>query len=174
MMNKEDKKAEIDNYRFMSETIKPQPFDVSGFLKKAATILAGGVLLCAGVIIALTLFFPNMAEELDVLAKMTDEESEKYLGISGTAIFEKQADKKGIPYGIYVNDVMYDSPAMDAGVQNGDIIHALNEEEAVTVSAYNRILQNLQVGDPVLLSLYRLDAEGQYVDMDLKLIIEEK
>lgn len=175
-MSEKEKRMESEDYRFMKETIKPRPFDRRKFAKKVMGIIAGGVLLGACAIFVISVLYPDAAKELE-LDTLTDDSQEdviKYLGISGTTISEKQAKKKDIPNGIYVDEVAYDSPAMNAGVQKGDIIHALNEEETLTMPAYTEKLQSLDAGEEVLLSLYRQDAGGQYVDMNMELTIEEK
>lgn len=39
------------------------------------------------------------------------------------------SEKKGIPIGVFVEQVEVDSPAMQVGIQNGDVIIELNGEK---------------------------------------------
>ena len=45
-----------------------------------------------------------------------------YIGIYGVDVSEDMKEQ-GLPKGVYVKEVEVDSPAMAAGIQNGDITH---------------------------------------------------
>ena len=97
-----------------------------------------------------------------------------YIGIQGATISKYQSENLNIPRGVYVDSVEEDSPAMTAGVQSADIIHALNGEEITSMDEYSSILQNLIKGSRVKLEVYRKNPYGTYVNVELKVVIKEK
>lgn len=105
---------------------------------------------------------------------LSNGENIRYIGIRGVTISDEQAEGLDIPRGIYVDSVDSDSPAMVAGIQSGDIVHALNGTEVNSVQTYAAQLQKLNEGDRAVISLYRRDRDGEFADMDLKVTIEER
>ena len=85
-----------------------------------------------------------------------------------------EADSCDIPRGVYVDAVEEDSPAMTAGVQNADIVHALNGKEISSMNRYSAILQSLVKGSRVKLEVYRKNPYGTYVNVELNVLIKEK
>ena len=73
-----------------------------------------------------------------------------------------------------VDAVEEDSPAMTAGVQNADIVHALNGKEISSMNRYSAILQSLVKGSRVKLEVYRKNPYGTYVNVELNVLIKEK
>ena len=63
-------------------------------------------------------------------------ESVPYIGISGTAVTNEIAKQQSMPTGMYVVEVDVDSPAMEAGIQNGDIIQDVNGTAIMNTSTY--------------------------------------
>ncbi|MDC7288237.1 S1C family serine protease [Blautia schinkii] len=105
---------------------------------------------------------------------LSNSEPIRYLGIHGASISDTQAEAMDIPKGIYIDSVENDSPAMVAGLQNGDIIRVLNGKKTRNMQSYTTYLQKLNTGDKVKLTLARKSAGGQYVDMDFEVTIEER
>ena len=94
--------------------------------------------------------------------------------IQGTTISKYQSENLDIPRGVYVDAVEEDSPAMTAGVQNADIVHALNGKEISSMNRYSAILQSLVKGSRVKLEVYRKNPYGTYVNVELNVLIKEK
>ena len=61
-----------------------------------------------------------------LLESMANGEDICYIGIMGATISSYQSENLDVPRGVYVDAVDEDSPAMTAGIQNGDILHALD------------------------------------------------
>ena len=59
-----------------------------------------------------------------------------------------------------------DSPAMNAGLQTGDIISSANGTEVFTRTGFTRILLSAQPGDMMPMHIFRPSGEG-YSEMDL-------
>lgn len=109
-----------------------------------------------------------------LLEGMANGEDICYIGIQGATISKYQSENLDIPRGVYVDTVEEDSPAMTAGVQNADIVHALNGEEICSMGEYSAILQSLVKGSRVKLDVYRKNPYGTYVNVELNVLIKEK
>lgn len=109
-----------------------------------------------------------------LLESMANGEDICYIGIQGMTISEYQSKNLDIPRGVYVDSVEEDSPAMTAGVQNADIVHALNGEEIISMDEYSSVLQNLVRGSRVKLEVFRKNPYGTYVNVELTVTIKEK
>ena len=109
-----------------------------------------------------------------LLEGMANGEDICYIGIQGTTISKYQSENLDIPRGVYVDAVEEDSPAMTAGVQNADIVHALNGKEISSLNRYSAILQSLVKGSRVKLEVYRKNPYGTYVNVELNVLIKEK
>lgn len=69
-----------------------------------------------------------------LIEQLSNNEDLIYLGVRGQDISSSLSQKTGIPTGIYVNSVEEDSPAMNAGFQNGDVIVKVGNESVETLS----------------------------------------
>lgn len=106
-----------------------------------------------------------------LLEKLTNGEKICYAGIIGSTITMEQSQQLDIPQGVYVDRVEQNSPAMTAGIQSGDIIHAFGDQEIATMQEYSRILQHTEPGTRMKINLYRKNTE-EYVDVELNIIVQ--
>ena len=116
----------------------------------------------------------SIAELRPLIENLSNGEQIRYLGILGASIKKPQAEKLNIPQGIYVEGVESASPAMIAGIQNGDIIVEINGQETESMMDYMTELQNLNVGEQAELVVCRKGTEGKFVEMEFEMTIEEK
>lgn len=93
-----------------------------------------------------------------------------WLGITGTTVTEEIEEAQGIPAGVYVQQVQADSPAMEAGIQSGDVITGMGKETIATLSAYHAQLMKQEVGSTVKLKGMRM-GNGGYVDVEYTVTI---
>lgn len=94
--------------------------------------------------------------------------SRPYIGISGSDLSEKIAERYNLPVGIYVESISEDSNAKDSGLKKGDVITAINGNKVTTMQELNAIKNKLQIGDTVTLTVYR---SGQ--DLEIKITLTE-
>lgn len=87
-----------------------------------------------------------------------------YLGIRGQDIDSDLMDKTGIPKGIFVNAVEEDSPAMESGIQNGDVIVKIGETAVDTLEKMRRQLNKYKPEQKIRITAMRKGAEG-YVEI---------
>jgi len=92
-----------------------------------------------------------------------------YIGVQYSMIDETTAAMYDVPSGAFVESVINNSPAGDAGVEDGDIITEI-EGNAVT-SSLTAMLQEYEIGDSITLKIWRMDqnGDGKYVEVAVTL-----
>ncbi len=93
-----------------------------------------------------------------------------YAGIYGMDVTEELA-AKGMPQGVYVREVAADSPAMEAGIQSGDVIVGIDGEAIGSLANYHNILLKKSEGSTIELRGCRQGAGDEYVEIDFKVIV---
>ncbi len=80
-----------------------------------------------------------------------------YMGVSTVTITPDIAAQNGLPveYGSYVGAVEPNGPAETAGIQEGDIILGINDQQIGEDLSFNQILFSFQPGDVVQVSIQR-------------------
>lgn len=99
-----------------------------------------------------------------LVEKLMRGENPGYFGIEGEAF---SSDKAGVDYkgsGVYVTKVKSDFPAMDAGIQSGDILTEINGEKVTDVSEFQNEILKYTVGDKIQVTLMRRGG-GEYKEM---------
>lgn len=109
----------------------------------------------------------------DIIEFLSNAQGVPYIGISGINVTEDM-EGQGLPKGVYVKKVETDSPAMSAGIQNGDIITALNNKEIMNMEKYHELLMKKAGGDQIVLKGCRQGTGGEYVDIDFTVTIGTK
>ena len=99
-----------------------------------------------------------------LIEQLSNSEDLVYLGVRGQDISSSLSQKTGIPTGIYVNSVEEDSPAMDAGIQNGDVIVKVGNESVETLTRLRTRLDQSKKDQKIKVTAMRKGAEG-YVEI---------
>lgn len=95
---------------------------------------------------------------------MANGEKVPYVGVLGTEVTEEISKEQGVPRGVYVREVVADSPAMEAGLLNGDIITKVGKEKIMTIAAYQGAVSDCKVNEKVQIEVMRRGKNG-YVEM---------
>jgi S1-C subfamily serine protease len=74
---------------------------------------------------------------------------------------EKAVRSYGIAKGVVVRAVRPHSPAADAGLEAGDIITKVNDQDIVGVADLQRVLNHARIGDTITFSVRRREGEVQ-------------
>ena len=93
-----------------------------------------------------------------------------YIGITGISVPEKVNQEQQIPYGAYITNVTFNSPAMMAGLQKGDIVVGADESTIKNYSDLERVLYNGNVGQMVTMKIMR-QSQGTYKEMEMDIIL---
>ena len=106
-----------------------------------------------------------------------------YIGISGINVDQATAKRNDISEGIYVAQVLQNSPASKAGIEKGDIITGIEKTEGEYVAIIDRkeairyAIENGRIGDVIILAgkgheTYQ-EIKGVKYDMDDRVLIAE-
>ena len=113
-----------------------------------------------------TLAAVSISELKGVIELLSNDKSVPYLGLVISTVTDDIAEDYHMPKGVYVRDVAFDSPAMQAGFQRGDVITAINGEAVVAVEDYEKMLRGLTVEDVVHITYERQGAE-EYIPLEI-------
>lgn len=94
-----------------------------------------------------------------LLEHLSNNQDVVYLGLKGVSVTD-EAQKNGVPEGIYITEVEMDSPAMKGGIQSGDVIQAINGQRVETMSELSHVLQRLSNKQNISMEGQRLTKDG--------------
>jgi serine protease Do len=97
-----------------------------------------------------------------------------YIGVLGSTVTDQIAEQYDLPKGVYVKEVTMDSPAMDAGLQSGDVIQSVNGSDITTVLTLSNALLALEPGETYPIDIMREGTNGyQRITCDVKVGVLE-
>ena len=102
------------------------------------------------------------------------EDEQAYLGISGQTIDSSMAAQFHMPTGVYVQQVMSNSPAKSAGMSAGDIITEFNGSEVSTMDGLQDKISNIKAGTKVKIVVQRQSQSGSYESITLTVALGKK
>jgi S1-C subfamily serine protease len=111
----------------------------------------------------------GISELMPVITAMCNETPRVYFGVKTDDMTAATMQEYDVSNGIYVNDVDPDSPAFIAGIQNGDIIRKINEEEVSNTNDFNEIITEYKPGDELTVDIKRGNSEK---DQEINLSVE--
>lgn len=116
-----------------------------------------------------------MSSAMPIIEKLISDgdyvnENTGYLGISGKDVSPEVAQVYDIPQGAYVIEVAKGSGAEAAGIQQGDIITALNGTPVTNMTELQAALVTYSAGDEVTVTVARQQGKG-YVENDVQVTL---
>ncbi len=109
---------------------------------------------------------PNLISAIGItgikslIEKMSNEIRMGYLGIHGTDIPEQVRTEEGLPEGAYILRTEMDSPAMEAGIQSGDVITAVGGKRVTSWNGFVDILLESRSGRQLSVTVMRQQGDG--------------
>jgi S1-C subfamily serine protease len=94
-----------------------------------------------------------------LLEHLSNSQDIAYLGIKGVTVAQ-EALRQGVPSGVYVTEVIMNSPAMLGGIQTGDVIQAINGQKITQMSELTAVLERLSNRQNTSLEGRRLTKDG--------------
>lgn len=94
-----------------------------------------------------------------------------YLGILGTDVPAEIAKGRDVPMGVYVKEIEMDSPAMEAGIQSGDIIVSMGKSKVTSFADYIKAFAECVPGEPQQIILMRQGQDG-YKTAKVEVVVE--
>ena len=110
------------------------------------------------------------SELVESIEKLCNNEKMVYLGINGQDISTTVSEKTGIPKGVWVDSVDDDSPAMETGIQAGDVIVKIGDAQISTLKSLHSLLNQNKPGDKITLYVMRQSVEG-YVEVPFEVTV---
>ncbi len=112
----------------------------------------------------------KIKQTIEILANNTDR---VYFGIKAADMTEPALKKTEIANGICVTEVEVDSPALEAGLQSGDILLSINDTPVMSVNSFHSILSIFKPKDAIKVRIRRSIKES-YKDMELNVLLTKK
>lgn len=85
-----------------------------------------------------------------------------YVGVYLSTVTDDIAEDYDIPKGVYIKEVVTDSPAMKAGLQNGDVITHINGDSILTDDLFSEKIAQLIPGTTCEISVKRQNGNEYY------------
>lgn len=101
---------------------------------------------------------------ISIIEKLSNGQDIAYLGIKGTDVTEAVNEELGVPMGAYVMEVILDSPAMQVGIQSGDVIVKMGTTDILSFEDYKSAMMKSQPGDLMMITVKRQGKDG-YIDL---------
>ena len=101
------------------------------------------------------------------IAKLSNGQVRALLGILGTELTEAAKEELGIPEGAYVTEIVMDSPAMETGIQSGDVITKFGTGDITCFDDFKAAMDKSQPGDNTVITVMRF-AMGEYTEMNFE------
>lgn len=101
------------------------------------------------------LSFIGISELRKTMETMTNNIERSYLGIYGMDVTQAISDEYGIPKGAYITDIIMNSPAMESGLQSGDIIVGLDYYDIDSFTELSNYLLSNKIEKTVKVSIMR-------------------
>lgn len=96
----------------------------------------------------------------DIIEHLSNSQDLVYMGIHGTDVTEEISEAQGIPAGVYVTGMEADSPAMNSGIQAGDIITEINGKTITSLSQIREMLLKFSREQVIQVVIMRQGKDG--------------
>ena len=116
----------------------------------------------------------GISDIMEVIEHLSNSQDIVYMGITGADVTTAVSEAEGIPIGVYVSDVAISSPAMEAGIQPGDIITSISGQNVTNLKDVTTILMKCSNGQNIQVVCQRLNKTVyQELEMSVELKILE-
>lgn len=114
----------------------------------------------------------GISELKKTIEMMSNGDTIPRVGIYGQDVTSQIHNGYGVPYGAYVSRINMDSPAMTCGIQNGDVIVKINQNDIYTFQDYTNVLAAAKAGDIMNMKIMRYSGE-EYKEMTISVTLSE-
>lgn len=105
-----------------------------------------------------------------IIEKLSNGQEIAHMGVLGTDVPVEVNEELGVPLGAYVTEIRMDSPAMQAGIQSGDVIVKLGTTEITSFADYQDAIMNLSPESTVTVEIMRQGVE-EYQEVPIDVIL---
>jgi len=107
----------------------------------------------------------GITEIRSMVEKLSNGSTPAYLGLEISTVTKSISEEYSLPKGVYIKNVRVDSPAMEAGIQTGDIIVKIGGTDILTEEQYETYLGSAKKGQLARITVKRMGADGSYQDV---------
>lgn len=132
----------------------------SGVLINTDGELVGVVMQSYSAASANTLTAVEISELMPVIDLLFADKEVPYFGVHISTVTQHIAQKYDIPKGVYIKKVEMDSPAMDAGLQSGDVIRSVAGQEVASAEQFREVLLQLTPKETYSVTVMREGTKG--------------
>ncbi len=112
----------------------------------------------------------SISDMKDVIEHLSNSQDLVYIGVMGENVTEEIAQAVNLPKGVYITGVEMDSPAMNAGLQQGDVITVISGQEIESVSQIQEMLLKFSKEQEIQVNVMRQGKEG-YKEISCKVVL---
>lgn len=112
----------------------------------------------------------GISEIKSALQRMSNGLENSYVGILGTDVPAEVSRTKEVPTGVYVTGIVLDSPAMQAGIQSGDIIVSMGKRKITSFADFTKVLSEWTPGETKEVILMR-QKQGVYKTANVEVVV---
>lgn len=135
--------------------------------------IGGSVVEGMGFAIPISAAQPILEELMAKETRSQVAEEPGYLGIRPQTVTEEDAERYGMPRGIFVYEVIENSAASQAGILKGDIITKFDSTRITSYSDLEDVLQYYGAGETVTITVARSE-NGEYTEIPLTITLASK
>ena len=115
----------------------------------------------------------GITELKKVVESLSNNKDIAYFRVYGVDVTKEANEEMGVPFGAYILEIDMDAPAMNAGIQSGDIIVRIGEKEITNYAALVETLLTFKPEETVTVGLMRQGPEG-YIEMEVEAVLSLK
>lgn len=116
--------------------------------------------------------FMGISDYKGILEKLSNGLGAPCFGIVGQEVSDGMS-AQGLPKGIYVMNAVTDGPAYNAGIQNGDIITAVNNTQMTLMKDFQNMVERLECGQLINVIVER-NGRDQYTELEFQVTISAR
>lgn len=108
----------------------------------------------------------GISELKRLIEELSNDRGIAYLGVYGTDVTKEANEEMQVPFGAYIKETNMDSPAMNAGIQSGDVVIQVGE---TPITTYQELISGLLKHEPeeeIEMTVMRQGPDG-YTPMQL-------
>ncbi len=111
----------------------------------------------------------GISDYLDIIEAMSNGARYPYIGLRTQEETQEMLDAS-LPRGLYICESIQDSPAYDAGIQNGDILVKINDTVITHMKDYREAIESLSIDDTAVVTVMRQNG-AEYAEVDFTVTV---
>lgn len=111
----------------------------------------------------------GISDYIDIIETMSNGTEYPYLGLKAQEETQEMLDAR-LPKGLYIRESIQNSPAYNAGIQNGDILVRINDTDITNMKDYQDAISALTVDDTAVVTIMRQNG-AEYAEVEFTVTV---